>query len=454
VRRPVVLCFEKKERGIALQALLDQSGCKAFLTETIYEASNFLAQEMPHVIFSEALLSDGGAAQLADKLAKEPLFRAIPLLVMATKKTREELNTLVDKKLAGVLVGAQTTEVLAQKIKDLLTAQTGGSPYFVPGSQLKSAPEAKLTIEINFAGQRGMHYTLASAAAIPPNGLFTATWREHTESHLFFSGGFSQPVGSNALNLFPVRNVFGPGLRYLQNSGNSESTAGAAQPKILWIDPTGQSMETFGPILNAHGLQAIPSLSLTDALKRLQSAPSEYTTALITNCDQDADLPRIVKSLQSGHPLLSRLTYVASEIADKLGIPWRNRLPKPFGIGTLLEAVDANRIFNLERALGKNSVANSTSGGQLISKLNAQLLGIDETGGVLETNYEMVTGGRCKLACKFFEALFPQEIAIVITDCKSSGTDNWHVRFDAVPAGTSKSKYWERVARELQAQQK
>ena len=58
-KHTVVVLSEKRERGKKVEAILTKTGFKVISTFSLYEALRYISQEMPHLIVTESLLSDG-----------------------------------------------------------------------------------------------------------------------------------------------------------------------------------------------------------------------------------------------------------------------------------------------------------------------------------------------------------------------------------------------------------
>ena len=90
----VVLCIDKRERGLVLESLLKKKGFKVITVTSLYEGLKNIQQEMPHLVISDSILKDGTAGTLYDRLAKHPMLQSTPILVLVAKKTREQLTPL------------------------------------------------------------------------------------------------------------------------------------------------------------------------------------------------------------------------------------------------------------------------------------------------------------------------------------------------------------------------
>jgi hypothetical protein len=97
---------------------------------------------------------------------------------------------------------------------------------------------------------------------------------------------------------------------------------------------------------------------------------------------------------------------------------------------------------------GKNA-ANSFAGVPVKYQAQANLIGIDETGGIIQLKFPLLKGSRMIIKHPLLEQAWDGNGVVNITGSSAlpNKPDVWQARFEAVQAGTSKAKYWEKVSK-------
>ena len=83
----------------------------------------------------------------------------------------------------------------------------------------------------------------------------------------------------------------------------------------------------------------------------------------------------------------------------------------------------------------------------------ATLLGIDETGGILQVKFPLLKGSKVNIGHSFLAQAWEGNTSVQVTGsaAQPGRADVWHARFDAVSAGMSKVKYWDKLSKQLAA---
>jgi hypothetical protein len=83
----------------------------------------------------------------------------------------------------------------------------------------------------------------------------------------------------------------------------------------------------------------------------------------------------------------------------------------------------------------------------------ASIVGIDETGGIMQVKFPLLKGSRLSINHKFLVQAWDGNSTVQVTGAAAlpSRPDVWHVRFEAIAAGMSKVKYWEKLSKQLAA---
>ena len=86
-----------------------------------------------------------------------------------------------------------------------------------------------------------------------------------------------------------------------------------------------------------------------------------------------------------------------------------------------------------------------------VRRLADELIGLDETGGILQVRFPLLKGSRLNIAHAFLQTAWEgrAQVQVVASAPPEAKPDIWHARFEAIDAGMSKVKYWEKLAKHL-----
>jgi hypothetical protein len=81
----------------------------------------------------------------------------------------------------------------------------------------------------------------------------------------------------------------------------------------------------------------------------------------------------------------------------------------------------------------------------------ATLIGIDETGGIMQVRFPLIKGSRLAINHKFLQTAWEGNSTVQVTGAAvlPNRPEIWHARFEATQAGMSKVKYWEKLSKHL-----
>ena len=120
-------------------------------------------------------------------------------------------------------------------------------------------------------------------------------------------------------------------------------------------------------------------------------------------------------------------------------------IQKPFGLGALVQAIDGARHQKCPLSEGQQvqlSIQYETP---------AKLLGLDETGGILQTRFPVVVGNKLTLKHQQLSELWDghSEVKISALVPDPDGSKNWQARFDTPTASGNRLRYWEKISGRL-----
>ena len=78
----VLIVVSKTERSLLLRQLMRAFSTQLQVVNSVYEAAQFCKTNLPHLIFSDAQLSDGSVLDLRTKLNTTPILAGINMVAL------------------------------------------------------------------------------------------------------------------------------------------------------------------------------------------------------------------------------------------------------------------------------------------------------------------------------------------------------------------------------------
>jgi DNA-binding response OmpR family regulator len=453
----VVICVDKRERGIGMQALLTKAGYRVIVAVTLYDALKYIAQEMPHLVYSEALLSDGTAATLYDRLMQHETLKKTPILVGVLRKTKEELTPLAGRKFAAFYLGALDPATFLAKVREVMAAHSRVSPYFVPADTIQVERELTIAIEASVVGRSGEQIVSRSAAEVDPAAslLCVPSNPEFGPAVLRMASNLRE--GEEVFNLFPISRIVGAGRKWVLNLPEikvGEKAQGEEKMnRVIFYEPNEARYEGFREILRGYKIDLIHAKSLAGAAAILKRDPAQIDAVYLHELMNDGsgiEWKNVYGKLGPSQrpPLIVGTTSMNARSTAAV-----RYIKRPFGMGLFVEMLQASfeKSGEVAAAAGKNA-PHALAGVPVRFQAQANLVGLDETGGILEVRFPLLKGSRLIVTHKFLTQAWDGNAVVHVTGSAAmpSRPDVWHARFEVVTAGMSKVKYWERIAKVLQ----
>jgi len=456
----IVLCVDKRERGLVLQTILHKAGYRVVIAMSLYDALKMIPQEMPHLIICEALLNDGTAGALYDKIQQHESLKKTPFLAHALRKSREELAPLAGRKFAGFFLGAVEPKAFLVKVTEVLAAHARVSPYFVGALDAGIAQDMTISIEAAIVGRNGERLISRSSAEVDPAAsmLCVPASAEYKPAVLRLATNLRS--GDEVFNLFPISRIVGAGRKWvlglpeikIGNDAPVKSGESAPARRVVFFDPSEARIEGFREILKGYGLDLIPAKSLAAAtaiVKRdFESIHCVYLHEL-TNDGSGIEWKNVFAKLP---PAKRPALIVGTTSANARSTSDVRYLKRPFGMGILVDVLQANcERPNEVAAVASKTAASNITGVAVNYQASASLVGIDEAGGIIQMKFPLLKGSKLNITHPFLQAAWDGKVQVQVTGLAAlpDRPDVWHVRFDATVAGMSKVKYWEKVSKQL-----
>ncbi len=450
-KHTVVLVVDKRERGIATQAILQKLGFKVILSINLYEALKFIAQEMPHLVLTEALLSDGTAGAMFDRLAQHVILKKTPILVNVLKKSREEINALGQRKFAGFLLGKIEPQQLAAKISAIISRFSEISPYFVSPDDCNIGADVAVSLDSNIVGRRGEFVVARSAMELDEQASLVCAPKDKTLGPIVVRMPSNLEDRDGIINLFPISRIIGKGRIWVDKlpdiSGSNEIVTESRHGHVLFYDPREDRFEQFKEVLAGYDIDVVHAPTLARAASILHRDQEKISCAYLHELLADSssiEFKRIYAQILAVKrpPLI-----IGTSSENARSTPAMRYIRRPFGLGVFVETLAA--AFERPETVAKNAESAGYTGVQVRYQAPGKLIGLDETGGIVEMKFPVKAGCKIELNHGFLDALWEgrRTVATTASAPVPGKANTWQLRFEAVAMGTSKAKYWERTSK-------
>lgn len=447
----VIVCVDKRDRGMALQDLLTKKGFHVTSVASLYDALKEVQQEMPHLIICDSILSDGTAGTLYDRLAQHEMLKNTPILVLVAKKTREQLTPLTGRKFAGFLLGQFDGNALMSKISEIMSTTGNMSPYFLPFTEDGMKADFTISVDAKVLGLSGEQVIYQSETEIDADAALVCVPEDSKYSPVLLKMGTNLVKGEGVYNMFPLARIRGKGRKWVTQlpaidvDGGAEDVSDGPPAKVLFFDPVNERFEQFKKVLSGYNMDLIQAANLQKATQLLQRDGGNLGCAYFHELPgvQAAQVKEaLLKLPEADRPVL----IVGTSSLNMRSTNEIKYIQKPFGLGVLVEmmetAIKAGST-NTEELAKAHQAANLACNYQAAAKL----LGIDETGGIIQLKFPIIKGNRLKLEHPFLAKIWDGDLLAEITHTAAlpNKPDVWQARFVAVSSKGNKAKYWEKV---------
>ncbi len=454
----VVLCVEKRERGIGMQTLLSKYGFRVVMALSLYDALKYIAQEMPHLVITESVLSDGSAGTLYDRLQQHETLKKTPILVSVLKKTKEELAPLAQRRFAGFILGPLDSRAFLQKVNEVITAYSMVSPYFVTADQASIEKDVTLSIEAMAMGRSGDQLVARSTAEVDPAASMLCVPTNEGLGPAVLRMATNLKEGEEIFNLFPLARIVGAGRKWVMNLPEiklgEKSALRHKLQKVIFYDPSDSRFEGFRDILKGYGIDLLHAKTTANAAAMLKRDPDGVACVYLHELMNDAsgiEWKNVYSKLSAAQkpPIIVGTSSMNSRSTAAV-----RYIKRPFGMGLFVEMLQASFERGGELAQVAGKAYTSTSQGIAVRyQAPATLVGIDETGGILQVKFPLLKGSKVSIGHKFLTAAWDgiSVVQVTASAAQPGKPDVWHARFEAVTAGMSKVKYWDKLSKQLEA---
>jgi CheY-like chemotaxis protein len=451
-KHTAVIVVDKRERGIAMQALLQKMGLKVIVSLSLYDALKFIAQEMPHIVITDALLSDGSACAMFDRLAQHPQLKKTPILVNIQKKSREEITALGQRKFAGFFLGKVEPQPFMAKILTVLSGFSEVSPYFVSPESCKIGAEIAISLTANIVGRKGEFVVSRSNMELDETASLICAPKDRALGPILVRMPSNLEDQEGIMNLFPISRIMGKGRIWVDALPDIALNNDELKRNLVYFyDPEIERFNQFKETLLGYDIELTHAPTLARLASMVQRDAEHMSCVYIHELSSDASSIEW-KKVYSQIPVQKRPPLIIGTTSQNAkSIPGMRFIKRPFGLGVFVETLEAS--FEKAGTINRDVSATGYTGVQVRYQAPAKLMGLDETGGIIELKFSVKPGSRIELDHPFLNSLWDGQKVVAAT---ASGpvpgrANTWQLRFESVAAGTSKAKYWDRMSKALEA---
>ena len=458
----ILLVVEKQERALATQTLLSKFGYRVVVSTGLYEAIKMVGQDMPHLVICEVSLPDGTVVNLFDKLSQDKLLNKTPILAYSIKKSAEEINLIKSRKFAGAYAGAVEPKSFVAKVTICVNSYAAISPFYFGASQCGIAEDLTLKIDSTVMGKIGDQVLLKSGTEVDQNASMLCVPKNGDLAPAVLRMATNMKNGEEIFNLFPVGRIVGKGRMWLEKLPLFNMDAGkepvvdapvstGSPRKVIFYDPNEARFEGFKQILGGYDIELIYAKTLNVAAGLLAKGPDAFGGVYIhemLNDSSSAVWKTTYNKIPSSSrpPLIVGTTASGSKSTDEM-----RYIKRPFGMGVLVEMMESTftRATKVAAVAGSQA-AGSVTGTAVTLQAPAKIVGLDETGGVLQMKFPVAKGSKVELVHPEIAALLGlQTVVITAVSALQGQPDVIQARFESIAAGMSKAKYWEKISKIL-----
>lgn len=445
----ILILVDKAEKAVAMAALFKSLKHKIVTALSLYEALKIVDQEMPHLVICDALIADGTAGNLFDRMHNQVVLKDIPILVLIAAKTKEQLEPLKGRKFAGFLLGKYDGNMLLLKAKEILEGHGDVSPFFVSSEQCHLPEHCTLAMKAKVLGRVGDQMVCQSEAEIDRDSSLLCQPIDKSKGPALLKFGSNVHKSGTLYNMFPMNMARGSGKLWISQLPeiSLENLDGASSMKrVVFFDPKPQRFEQFQKILSGYNIELVYANNLSAATSIMVrdsdgSLGCVYLDELPANASGIALKEVVTKINERTRPVVVAGTNSLNS-KDTKDIRF---IKKPFGIGMLVETLDQA----IKSKQNFSGAANLNLDIQY--QTPAQLLGLDETGGIIQLKFPVPLGSKFILQHDKIVEMWGGACEIrIISVVKLMGAVNiWQAKFENISSQGNKSRYWDRLSKKI-----
>ena len=446
VHKRILLCLNNAEHAIPVKMYMSKYNYSVAVATTVGSAVEMLKDEMPHAIFSEALLSDGTVAAIFDAVGEDNILKNVPVFVNIQSKSKEELLPCKDKPIAGFTLGKSDPQTLMSMIIRYDAENDMMSPFFHATSSFNSEPKGNQTFNVTGIGQTRDAVMFRSSRFISDHSEFKLNFASDLTAVI--SGCYSIGTGSgDYYHIFPTSRIKGPGRVEIMKLPDL-ALERTDQERLVIISQCDLSyFENLAPVLKGYNIKAIYAKTSADVWTAYCDEINLNPLCIFFDFASDKSSAQWAELVNGIDELDRPPTIMVTKSWNTNNYGKVRYISEPFGLGTLVSTIDSMMIEAKDLSL------NIDQHGTLDQKLKSSisLTGIDELGGVFSTKMPHHVGDVLEINHPLMKFVNPHSEKIVVEACAAIANDvgRWYVRFGFSESRTSKYDHLSNVLEKI-----
>ena len=374
--------------------------------------------------------------------------------MLVAKKTKQHLTPLQGRKFAGFLLGQLDGPTLLGKIKEIMLTQTSVSPYFVTFDPEQTEVDFNICVDATAIGLSGDQVIYKSGTEIDGNAALVCVPGDSSLGPVILKMGTNLVKGEDIYNVFPVARIKGKGRKWitklpmvdLNESPDADlQEEDTALNRVIFFDPNQKRFDQFKEVLAGYNIELMHANSARKAAQMMERGDAQCVYLHEMTVADRAVVNETLGKVQEPPTVIvgtSSMNVKSNKVI--------RYIQKPFGLGVLVEMMQT--AFQSGKELS-DKIDNSTESANLECSYQApaKLIGVDETGGIIQLKFPVVKGSRLKLEHPFLSKIWDGDTLVEITHTANfpDAPSIWQARFEAVSSKGNKAKYWEKVEKLL-----
>ncbi len=393
------LIIANSDRHTTLSQLLSENDVSVLCCNSISTGLNMTIGFKPHLILIEPVLKDGNVRAFEKDLAKISSAKKIPLIACPLDHEPGTMELLKEISWAAVIEGHPTSDAFSRTFKEVLVRDLTPHPFFLPVSSRDSLAKAKMNFKAQIIGKTGGNIVLHSPVAFTQGAQITIQFSKG-ELVSNFTATSSYDGGDGFITMFDYAHCAGAINQILAKIPAAtvtvcEESDKAPKPRqILFQHPDPDLVENLRSKLIKNNISLIHVRSLSEFRSRFQEAPLQFgclfVNQLFNTFGKEAWVSDFYKLTEKERPPL----VVATTGKSPLSMGGVIFLQKPYSQSDLLHIL-VDQIEGKTRQYQKAIIEKNTNMGIPLAaffQLPINLVGVDESGGVTQCEFEFRPG--------------------------------------------------------------
>lgn len=428
---------DREQSAKTISMTLIKAGIKRFAgAYSMRELDAQMQRELPHFVFFESDLPDASCMAMIRKLKSDTIMSKAIVLI-SRKPTKEEILELVKLKVAGIFPKPLEPTALIEKVKSLVTALQGRSPYGL--FSLQGMGPSMLAISAEVTGMVDSFLAVQAPIEWGARQRYSIRPKEPSLPQILVS--LSSVVAgmekAPCLNLFDINRLVGKGRDWVNKLG-PVTLAGKPSRRVVYQDSVRERGAQVKDLLEREKIQVELVDSVAALARTYFSAPDDFDCVVMIEPPLSAAAiawEKAVKDCPENKRPVQIIATTALNPTQKPGVLW---LHKPFGLDKLIEMIEG-AILQGQGAAFK-APENSIPCDYLVP---VKITGVDECGIVVQSPVSLAIQHELVFPQKILTEIgYPEKFKIINSVFVEGGAECWLLRLAPADQSLNRFKFW------------